>query len=249
MINLYNLLKNSLRPWKQPLENSLLIIIKILGSGKVLSGPFQGLIMKQKFPTKPMLLGVWEKELSFIWDSLENHEFIIDVGAAEGFYAVGLARKYPNKKIIAFEMNPTSKILLEKTIKNNSVKNLEVFGKCEYQDLSKIHNKLQNSFIVMDCEGHELELLKNSEPSIFKKTHILVELHEMYAVGCTNILKSRFADTHQVSEIEGQHRSLSDWPSELSFLRFLFPQKLLLHFMDEGRPHPMNWLYMKPKSS
>ncbi|MDC3282903.1 hypothetical protein OAU80_02395 [Opitutales bacterium] len=205
--------------------------------------------MKQKFPTKPMLLGVWEKELSFIWDSLENHEFIIDVGAAEGFYAVGLARKYPNKKIIAFEMNPTSKILLEKTIKDNSVKNLEVFGKCEYQDLSKIYNKLRNSFIIMDCEGHELELLKNSEPSIFKKTHILVELHEMYAVGCTNILKRRFADTHQVSEIEGQHRSLSDWPSELSFLRFLFPQKLLLHFMDEGRPHPMNWLYMKPKSS
>jgi len=249
MIDFYNLLKNSLRPWKRPLENSLLIIIKILSSGKVLSGPFKGLIMKQKFPTKPMLLGVWEKELSFIWDSLEKLEYIIDVGAAEGFYAVGLARKYPSKKIIAFEMNPSAKNLLEKTVKNNSVNNLEIFGKCEYEDLTKICNKLQNSFIIMDCEGHEIELLKISEPSIFQKAHILVELHEMYADGCTNILKSRFAKTHQVSEIQGQHRSLSDWPTQLSFLRFLFPKYLLLLFMDEGRPYPMNWLYMIPKSS
>ena len=93
MTQFYNSIKNLLRPWKNPIDYTLLILIKIWGSGKVLSGPFKGLKMRQKFPTKPMLLGVWEKELSFIWDSLGNQRFIVDVGAAEGFYAVGLAQK------------------------------------------------------------------------------------------------------------------------------------------------------------
>ena len=189
MISSYNSIKNILRPWKRPFDNTLLILIKLLGSGKVLSGPFKGLIMKEKFPTKPMLLGVWEKELSFIWDSLDECRFIIDVGAAEGFYAIGLARKYPKKKIIAFEMNRCTRNLLEKTVNNNSVKNLEVYGKCEYDNLVELGEKLRNSFIIMDCEGHEVELLKFSKPSIFQNTHILVELHEMYAAGCTKYIK------------------------------------------------------------
>ena len=249
MINFYSFLKDILRPWKRPIENTLLISLKLISFGKVQSGPFEGLIMKQKSPTKPMLLGVWEKELSFIWDSLENLKTIIDVGAAEGFYAVGLAKKYPKKQIIAFEMDPRTKVLLERTATHNSVKNLETHGKCEYENLVKLGDKLQNSFIIMDCEGYEIELLRFSKTSIFQNAHILVELHEMYAAGCTDILKRRFADTHQVSEIKGQERNLSDWPNKLWLLRFLFPRSIILHFMDEGRPYPMNWLYMIPKSS
>jgi hypothetical protein len=93
VVKFYNSLKSFLFPWKNPFDYTLLIVIKIWESRKVVSGPFRGLKMKQKSPTKPMLLGVWEKELSFIWDSLDNLRFIVDVGAAEGFYAVGLARK------------------------------------------------------------------------------------------------------------------------------------------------------------
>ena len=72
-----------------------------------------------------MLLGVWEKELSFIWDSLDEFKYIIDVGAAEGFYAIGLARKYPDKMIYAFEMNLSTQRVLEKVISDNFVKNIE----------------------------------------------------------------------------------------------------------------------------
>ena len=83
----------------------------------------------------------------------------------------------------------------------------------------------------------------------FHKTQILVELHEMYAPGCTLELKKRFKHSHKIKEIKGEHREINDWPSKLNFLRFIFPEKLLLLFMDEGRPYPMNWLYMSPKVS
>jgi hypothetical protein len=249
MAKLYNLLKNFLRPWKNPIHYSLLLILKIWGSNKVLTGPFKGLKFKQKFPPKPMLVGVWEKELSSILESIGEQKFIIDVGAAEGFYAVGLAKKYPEKNIIAFEMNPQTKELLENVAKSNFVSNIEFHGKCEYKKLANLGKKLSNSFIIMDCEGYEVELLKTDEPSIFKQSHILVELHEMYAYDCTNILLKRFEKTHQISEIKGRLRTLKDWPTELKLLKHLYPKKLILHYMDEGRPYPMNWLYMEPKIS
>jgi len=240
-------IKNLLRPWKTPIDYILLITLKLFGAKRVISGPFKGLKFKQRFPTKPMLLGVWEKEISFIWNSLQMPMYIIDIGAAEGFYAVGLAKKYPKKKIYAFEMNPPTKRLLETVISDNSVTNIETHGKCEYEDLRDFGTKLEDSLIIMDCEGFEIELLKVESPSIFKKAHIVVELHEMYSPGCTKILKERFLPTHVVSELRGKHRYIEDWPAQLKFLRLLFPEKLLLQFMDEGRPYPMNWLYMKPR--
>jgi len=249
MSHLINKIKNLLRPWKTPLVSILLLMIRLYGGNKVISGPFKGLRLPQKSPTKPMLLGVWEKELSFIWDSLQKPIYIIDVGAAEGYYAVGLAKKFPEKKIIAFEMSSQNKILLQNTIRENSVNNVEVYGKCEFSNLNSLGLKLDNSILIMDCEGYEIELLKNFETQIFHKTQILVELHEMYAPGCTLELKKRFKHSHKIKEIKGEHREINDWPSKLNFLRFIFPEKLLLLFMDEGRPYPMNWLYMSPKVS
>lgn len=242
-------IKNLLRPWKEPINYTLLLAIRLWCFNKVVSGPFKGLKFSQRFPTKPMLLGVWEKEISFIWNSLENFKCIIDVGAAEGFYAVGLARKYPDKQIYAYEMNPSTKSLLEEVTSDNLVKNIEIRGKCEYSDLRDLGVKLRDSLIIMDCEGYELELLNNLSPSILKNTSMMVELHEMYAPGCTDELKERFSSTHIIQEIEGQHRCIHDWPKKLKLLRYLYPKELLLDFMDEGRPYPMNWFYMKPKKT
>ena len=159
MSHLINKIKNLLRPWKTPLVSILLLMIRVYGGNKVVSGPFKGLRLPQKSPTKPMLLGVWEKELSFIWDSLQKPIYIIDVGAAEGYYAVGLAKKFPEKKIIAFEMSSQNKILLQKSIRENSVNNVEVYGKCEFSNLNSLGLKLDNSILIMDCEGYEIELL------------------------------------------------------------------------------------------
>ena len=241
-------IKNLLRPWKNPISYTLLLAIKLLGFKEVVSGPFKGLKFSQRFPTKPMLIGVWEKEISFIWDSLQEFKYIIDIGAAEGFYAVGLARKYPDKMIYAFEMNLSTQRVLEKVISDNFVKNIEIRGKCEYDNLKNFGTKLDSALIVMDCEGYEIELLNTHSTTIFKNTYILVELHEMYAPGCTNELRKRFSSTHIIQEIEGKNRCINDWPKELKLLSYLYPNELLLDFMDEGRPYPMNWLYMKPKS-
>jgi len=49
------------------------------------------------------LLGTYEKELQDAIRALEKKRFgrIINVGAAEGYYAVGLARNFPNVPVVA----------------------------------------------------------------------------------------------------------------------------------------------------
>lgn len=101
----------------------------------------------------------------------------------------------------------------------------------------------------MDCKGYETQLLKMINPTILNKSDILVEMHQMYRPGCTQTLKERFSSTHVIEEIKGHHRSINDWPKKIKLLRYLYPTELLLDFMDEGRPYPMNWFYMKPKTT
>jgi FkbM family methyltransferase len=51
-------------------------------------------------------------------------EFIIDIGANEGFYALRVALTSPSARIICVEPNPFAFELLKKNVENNSLKNV-----------------------------------------------------------------------------------------------------------------------------
>jgi tRNA G46 methylase TrmB len=62
---------------------------------------------------RPLLLGTYEKELSpYIQQTLSKCDGSIVVGAAEGYYAVGLARKAPRTNVIAFEIDEDGRRIL-----------------------------------------------------------------------------------------------------------------------------------------
>ena len=52
-----------------------------------------------------MLLGTWELELTEIWERIlaNDYSLMVDVGAAEGYYAVGMNLRKPNAEVIAYE--------------------------------------------------------------------------------------------------------------------------------------------------
>jgi hypothetical protein len=64
----------------------------------------------------PKLLGVYERELH---DAVEaavraEPELIVNVGADDGYYAVGLARRCPSATVHAFEADAGERALLER---------------------------------------------------------------------------------------------------------------------------------------
>ena len=77
---------------------------------RVLDGPFKGL----KFVAKstegchiPKLLGSYEQPLSPYIEEIisKNYSNIINIGCAEGYYAVGLASRMKTVQILACDIN------------------------------------------------------------------------------------------------------------------------------------------------
>src|SRR5205807_4237653 len=79
----------------------------------------------------PKLLGIYERELNpFIEQACAlNFPLIVDVGAAEGYYAIGMALRNPNARLIAFEMEQKGRAALEEMARlNNVMSRVEILG-------------------------------------------------------------------------------------------------------------------------
>ena len=197
-----------------------------------------------------MLLGTWELELNDQISQLldKKPSIVFCIGAAEGYYAVGFASKLHASKVYAFEIQKKYRHLLHKISVSNNCKNIEVRGECTTDILHHyLANDKTSSLIICDIEGGEVGLLDLKKVPALKRTTILVEIHEMYVTDCEKTLINRFKTTHSFTVIQGRERTLQDFPNKLNFLRCISPSKRILSLMGEGRPYPMNWLYLEPK--
>src|SRR2546423_8930110 len=102
-----------------PLPRHRLIRVTQKETGYVVqAGPFKG--MRYSTDTVgggyiPKLLGIYERELhAFVRDlAALNIREVINIGAADGYYAVGLARQNPATRVIAFEAEQRGRKLIE----------------------------------------------------------------------------------------------------------------------------------------
>ena len=85
---------------------------------RVHTGPFRGMryihhaVHVQSSAYCPKLLGTYEQELHSVVDSLRTqrpYQRVINIGAGEGYYAVGLALHLPQSRLTAFEADPDSR--------------------------------------------------------------------------------------------------------------------------------------------
>lgn len=94
----------------------------------VLSGPFEGMHYLDEVvwgPITPKWLGTYEQEVSSLVDP-SAYDRIIDVGAAEGYYAVGFAWKAPKTDVFSFDVDPLARSAQRRLAELNRVKNLQI---------------------------------------------------------------------------------------------------------------------------
>jgi hypothetical protein len=187
----------------------------------VTGGPFAGLTYPDAEPLSlvPKLLGVYEAELhAAVEDAIRARpEVIVNVGAADGYYAVGLARRCPDATVIAYEADAGQAGICRRVAAANHVA-VEVRGAAGRGDLGAA------SLIVMDCEGCERALL---EPPL--EATMIVELHDFLHPGVGDAIAARFAPTHDVTLIP----TAAQPPTR--------------HPLSEQRPGPMRWAVMTPR--
>jgi Met-10+ like-protein len=220
---------------------------------RVLRGPFAGMkYIDESIGSAyiPKLLGLYEMELSHCVAAINqlNPDQIIDIGAGEGYYAVGLACLNPAVRMLAFEMQPTGRRAIADLARLNQVeKQIDVRGECRVADLQAALSTIGRSVVVCDVEGAELELIDQTAVPALRNATILLELHEFVVPGITVEIKKRFSETHDIEHIWQQPRSRSDFPWR-TFGTSILPKAYLDWAVSEWRPERMAWLWMQPKS-
>ena len=224
------------------------------GSGdRVAKGPFAGMRYIAGAVGSayvPKLLGIYERELNPRIEQACALGFplIIDIGAAEGYYAVGLARRNPDARVIAFEMEPKGQSALKEMAKLNDVApRVEVRGKCGLEDLQAALRRADRSLIVCDVEGDEDTLLNPEAIPELRQAHLLVEMHDFIHPGITERMTKRFETTHEVHRIWQEPRTRLDLPYR-TVGTALLPGRYLRWAVSEWRPVQMSWLWMEPRN-
>jgi hypothetical protein len=212
------------------------------------SGPFAGMIynvVASEGCRVPRLLGCYEKTLGPIIETIIGAAppLIIDIGCAEGYYAVGLARRLPNTIVWARDAD---KIAREKCVAlaatNDVGGRVKVGGQLTHADFDIC--RAQDTTIICDIEGAEDGLLDPQLAKGLRRADILVEVHENVHPNLTTHIAERFEETHQISVIQRSFSSdaLPDWMDGLSDMDRLIS-------LWEWRAGPTPWLWMQRKAA
>jgi hypothetical protein len=209
----------------------------------VLSGPFAGMfydIQALEGSQAARLLGVYEASLAPVIETIiaRAYPLVVDVGCAEGYYAVGLARRMPQSRILARDENSAAQALCRRLAGLNDVGDrVEIGGRMTHADFAIC--SAQPTLILCDIEGAEEELLDPAAAPGLLSADILVETHDVIRPGLSGLITHRFAATHDVTILNRQIRAdLPDWMDRLSDL-----DRLLALWEWRGGPTP--WLWMQ----
>jgi Methyltransferase small domain len=214
--------------------------------GRVQTGPFAGmtLLREQAWSDgalSPMLLGCHEEELHKAIENeitrlndFDRQPIVVNIGCAEGYYAIGFARRVPQAIVYAIDINDKCLELSKKTASINEV--TLVTG----EELDVIFEHPDT--IISDCEGAEVLYLDMEHYPGLRNTTIIVELHMMGEQNTPEILHNRFAATHEIEFIIEGPRN----PNKFDFLHQR-PSAFRWKAVCENRPCLMAWFVMRPK--
>jgi hypothetical protein len=176
------------------------------------------------------------------------YDRLVDVGSAEGYYAVGMAYRCPSLRVSAYDGDALGSALLKRMARLNGVQDrVECKGFCREDDLQSELRTAQRPLLIIDCEGMEYDLLDPAAVQGLDRAALFVELHFFAHADITNVLKERFRNTHDIEHRVMRDRTLDDFPQ--SGCRWLdgASDKLKMYLMWEGRNERTEWLFMQPK--
>jgi precorrin-6B methylase 2 len=217
-------------------------LIREIGN-RVVAGPFEGMILSRSAQLEhigPYLLGTYEMELHPWLNQLFHGEFsqIIDIGANFGYYAVGLARRFPSATSVAFDADWWARRTVREMASANGVDGVSVKGLCSASWLDA--NLRENALIVSDCEGYEQQLFGTRWVPAFASATLIIELHEAVAPGVGANIAAKFASTHVVQEIASRSEAAAGFQSKT------LTSEEMLRVSHEVRSK-QTWILLTPK--
>lgn len=225
-----------------------------LCDGTVRYGPFKGLKLNRdtwwgKLDLGNQCLGLYEKELLHFFQNIRENEFstLIDIGAADGYYAVGALVSGIFDSVICFEQSASGRETIHRNWENNgSIGNLSILGAADANSIAEIpESRLKKSLLIVDIEGAEFNLLTDQVLDKLQESTIVVEIHN-WVDGFIDLyadLLRRANKNHQIHVLERIQRSTTEIPELRDFTD---DNRLLV--TSERRPCLMRFLLLQPRA-
>jgi len=242
-----SLLKPIYRQWRSQQFDAISKRLSQKFGDVVLDGPFEGLkYCKDACVTFPpsKRMGRYESELSEVVEHIVSNRYdrIVDVGSAEGYYAVGLLNRTTTTLMFAYETTPGDRDWLLKNAELNGVANrLTVSEFCTPEVLQTVIQG--KTFVFSDCEGYEDTLFDLKACPVLAQADMLIECHDDSVPGITQKLQKMFAPTHDIVKIMPQSRDSSKW----KFASYA-PWYIRNIALSDTRSMAQGWLFLTVKN-
>ena len=212
----------------------------------VIEGPFAGMRLpglssQEDGDRAPKLLGTYEENLHncIATAVARDPDLVINVGCAEGYFAVGLAMLLPKATVHAFDIDPLAVEACARAASLNGVSDrLLVHSAYRAETLTDLMGDKSKALIFMDCEGAEVGLLDPAVAPTLSVCDIIVETHDLEAPNAMRILEGRLSSTHTIERIPQGGRD----PNRFSQLQS-WPEMDRWLVVSETRPQGMIWLF------
>jgi hypothetical protein len=218
------------------------------GDPVVQAGPFAGLTYPPgRLPDvdAPIakLLGVYEHEIAWVFERAiaRNTSTFIDVGCADGYYAVGMAHASPATTTFAYDISSSARELCAETAIASAVEGrVRIAKRFSIDSLASL--PASRALLLCDIEGGEVELLDMPIATALATSVVVVEVHEDSRAGASDLLRHAFACTHDAVTVPQVPRSSQ--PAQLAGWRASDQSRAV----SESRGPRLHWIVFEPKA-
>ena len=217
---------------------------------RVQQGPFKNMILSEKQywdigDNGGKILGIYEKEIQDLIVKIQEKEeytTFIDIGGADGFYAIGSVASNLFKECIVFETSKRGRKSIFNNAKLNKVEDMiSIQGIATDSAILELSNKINHSLILCDIEGGEFKLFSNKLLEKLCSSNIIIEIHRVTKEDELD-LEKRASKLFNINKVIQNPRSLYIFDELKSFSDN--NRSLLL---SEGRSHVQEWWHLSPK--
>jgi len=215
----------------------------------VQAGPFAGLTypddrLADIDAPSAKLLGTYEQEIAWVFERAltSNVTAFIDIGCADGYYAVGMAHASAAITTYAYDLASSARDLCAATATASEAMPRVRIGKRFTVDLLA-SMPTDGALVLCDIEGAEVDLFDARAAAGLARSVVVVEVHETRRPGAGRYLREVFSRTHDaVSVAQAPRREI---PIQLGG----WSEQDQTRAMSESRDPSLHWLVLTPRAA
>lgn len=220
---------------------------ELLGSElQVRQGPFAGMVypgfVSFNSARLPKLFGTYESELYPDLERLltQAPEIVIDIGAADGYYAVGIAKRLPQTPVRCFDLNPEALAFCQQMAVKNQVQNLSIETLFHPEYFTELSGK--KALLIVDIDGGEKPLFTPEAVANLNESSLIIETHDYLDQTITSGLIALFSASHNIKVINFKTDKSDEAPKVISSLSAQDTSTVMRERIVDNK-----WLILEPR--